>query len=297
MKHKRRMPPLQWLKRNWYVLPRELFLWFNIILMLFPLYFMVVSSLKSNAEFYNDPLGLPKNAWENLLKNMEMAFSGKVGVVQYTGFGTMLRNTVIVTMVTLVVMILVATLAGYAMGTRNFKGKSVFTLFVLTIQTVPLFGYIMPMFMFADKLQLTNSLIGIIPIYVAVSLPQCIVLMQGFYSSFPKAIEEAALLDGCTESKKLWHIVLPMSKGQIAAMAVVNFMGYWNEVAIASLMLNDAELRTINVGVLMTNTQTGAMNYSYVFALLVLSAVPNFIFFTLFQKKIIGGVTLGGVKG
>jgi raffinose/stachyose/melibiose transport system permease protein len=153
------------------------------------------------------------------------------------------------------------------------------------------------MYMFADKMNLTNDLLGIIPIYVAVSLPQCIVLMQGFYSSFPKAIEEAALLDGCTEFKKLLHIVLPMSKGQIAAMAVVNFMGYWNEVAIASLLLNDANLRTINIGVLMTNTQTGTMNYSYVFALLVLSAVPNFIFFTLFQKKIIGGVSLGGVKG
>lgn len=297
MKSKKKMPFKLWLKRNWYKVPRELYLWFNIVLMLFPLYFMVSSSMKSNAEFYNDPLGLPKNAWENLLKNMKMALSGKVGVVQYTGFSTMLFNTVIITMLTLVVMILVATLAGYAMGTRSFKGKAAFTFFVLTIQTVPFFGYIMPMYMFADKMNLTNNLLGIIPIYVAVSLPQCIVLMQGFYSSFPKAIEEAALLDGCTEFKKLLHIVLPMSKGQIAAMAVVNFMGYWNEVAIASLLLNDANLRTINIGVLMTNTQTGTMNYSYVFALLVLSAVPNFIFFTLFQKKIIGGVSLGGVKG
>ena len=80
-------------------------------------------------------------------------------------------------------------------------------------------------------------------------------------------------------------------------MTVINFMGYWNEVAIASLLLNDATLRTINVGVLMTNTQTGSMNYAYVFALLVLSAIPNFIFFTLFQKKIIGGISMGGVKG
>ena len=79
-------------------------------------------------------------------------------------------------------------------------------------------------------------------------------------------------------------------------MAIINFMGYWNEVAISTLMLTDANLRTINIGVLMTNTQTGIMNYSYVFALLVLSAVPNFIFFTIFQKSIIGGISLGGVK-
>lgn len=286
-----------WLKRNWYKVPRELFLWVNILAMLFPLYFMVVSAMKSNAEFYNNPLGLPENWWENLKTNLTMAMTGKVSAVQYTGFGTMLVNTVIVTMLTLVTMIFVASLAGYAMGTRTFKGKALFTFFVLTIQTVPFFGYIMPMYMFADKMHLTNSLLGIVPIYVAVSLPQCIVLMQGFYSSFPKSIEEAAILDGCGEIKKLLHIVLPMSKGQIAAMTVVNFMGYWNEVAIASLMLNDENLRTINVGVLMTNTQTGIMNYAYVFALLVLSAIPNFIFFTLFQKKIIGGITLGGVKG
>ena len=88
-----------------------------------------------------------------------------------------------------------------------------------------------------------------------------------------------------------------MAKGAIASMAIINFMGYWNEVAISTLMLTDANLRTINIGVLMTNTQTGIMNYSYVFALLVLSAVPNFIFFTIFQKSIIGGISLGGVKG
>lgn len=276
--------------------PREMYLWINIVFMLFPLYFMVVSSMKSNTEFYNNPLGLPQNFWENLKANMTMALTGKVGVVQYTGFDTMLVNTMILTFLSLVIMVLVAALAGYAMGTRNFKYKGLFTFFVLTVQTVPFFGYIMPMYMFVDRLGLTNKLLGVVPVYVAVSLPSCIILMQGYFKSFPKAIEEAATLDGCGEFRKLLHIVLPMSKGALSSMAVINFMGFWNEVAIASLMLSKAELRTINVGVLMTNTQTGIMNYAYVFALLVLSAIPNFIFFTIFQKRIIGGISLGGVK-
>lgn len=297
MKKKKKVSPGVWLKRNWYKIPREIFLWFNIVIMLFPLYFMTVSAMKDNAEFYNNPLGLPQNFAENLMNNLSMALTGKVGNLQYTGFITMLINTVIVTMLTMVVMIFVACLAGYALGTRNFKGKGLFTAFILTIQIVPFFGYIMPMYIWSDGLNLTNSLLGLVPIYVAVSLPQCIVLMQGFYRSFPKSIEEAAVLDGCGELNKLFRIVIPMSKGQIGAMAVVNFMGYWNEVAIASLMLNDEALRTINVGVLMTNTQTGMMNYAYVFALLLLSAFPNFLFFTIFQKKIIGGVSLGAVKG
>lgn len=284
-------------RRKWYIIPRELYLWFNIFLMLFPLYFMVISSMKTNAEFYNSAFALPKEPWETLKANMTMAFTGKVGGVQYTGFGTMLFNTVFLSVVSLVVMVAVALLAGYAMGTRQFKGKALFTIFLLTIQTVPFFGYIMPMYLFVDKLELTNKLLGVVPVFVAVSLPSTIILMQGFFSSFPKAIEEAALIDGCGEVRKLFHIVIPMAKGAIASMAIINFMGYWNEVAISTLMLTDANLRTINIGVLMTNTQTGIMNYSYVFALLVLSAVPNFIFFTIFQKSIIGGISLGGVKG
>ena len=284
-------------RRKWYIIPRELYLWFNIFLMLFPLYFMVISSMKTNAEFYNSAFALPKEPWETLKANMTMAVTGKVGGVQYTGFGTMLFNTVFLSVVSLVVMVAVALLAGYAMGTRQFKGKALFTIFLLTIQTVPFFGYIMPMYLFVDKLELTNKLLGVVPVFVAVSLPSTIILMQGFFSSFPKAIEEAALIDGCGEVRKLFHIVIPMAKGAIASMAIINFMGYWNEVAISTLMLTDANLRTINIGVLMTNTQTGIMNYSYVFALLVLSAVPNFIFFTIFQKSIIGGISLGGVKG
>ena len=284
-------------RRKWYIIPRELYLWFNIFLMLFPLYFMVISSMKTNAEFYNSAFALPKEPWETLKANMTMAFTGKVGGVQYTGFGTMLFNTVFLSVVSLVVMVAVALLAGYAMGTRQFKGKALFTIFLLTIQTVPFFGYIMPMYLIVDKLELTNKLLGVVPVFVAVSLPSTIILMQGFFSSFPKAIEEAALIDGCGEVRKLFHIVIPMAKGAIASMAIINFMGYWNEVAISTLMLTDANLRTINIGVLMTNTQTGIMNYSYVFALLVLSAVPNFIFFTIFQKSIIGGISLGGVKG
>ena len=284
-------------RRKWYIIPRELYLWFNIFLMLFPLYFMVISSMKTNAEFYNSAFALPKEPWETLKANMTMAFTGKVGGVQYTGFGTMLFNTVFLSVVSLVVMVAVALLAGYAMGTRQFKGKALFIIFLLTIQTVPFFGYIMPMYLFVDKLELTNKLLGVVPVFVAVSLPSTIILMQGFFSSFPKAIEEAALIDGCGEVRKLFHIVIPMAKGAIASMAIINFMGYWNEVAISTLMLTDANLRTINIGVLMTNTQTGIMNYSYVFALLVLSAVPNFIFFTIFQKSIIGGISLGGVKG
>jgi len=285
------------MKRNWYIIPRELYLWINIVLMIYPLYFMAISAMKSNAEFYNHAFALPMNAWDNLRHNMAMAWSGQVGAVRYTGFGTMLYNTVVITGISLVVLLLVALFAGYAMGTKSFKGKTLFLIFLMTLQTVPFFGYVMPMFLFTESLGLNNKLMGIVPVYVAVALPMTIILLQGFFHGFPKEIEEAALIDGCGELRKLSSVVIPIAKPAIASMAIVNFMGYWNEIAIASLMLNDERLRTINIGVLLTNSQTGIMNYAYVFAILVLSAIPNFIFFNIFQKSIIKGIAMGSLKG
>lgn len=285
------------MRRNWYKIPRELYLWVNIVLMVYPLYFMVISAMKSNAEFYNNAFALPVKAWNNLLHNMTMAWTGQVGAVQYTGFGTMLFNTVFLTSISLVVMVLIALLAGYAMGTKAFAGKSVFMVFIMTLQTVPFFGYVMPLYLFTDTLRLNNKLMGVVPVYVAVALPMTIILLQGFFRSFPKEIEEAALIDGCGELRKFWSIVVPIAKPAVASMAIINFMGYWNEIAIASLMLNGEKLRTINIGVLMTNSQTGVMNYAYVFAILVLSAIPNFIFFNIFQRSIIKGISVGSLKG
>ena len=272
-------------------------------MMLFPLLFMIFSSLKTSGEFTGDPFGFPADFPGTFIENVKMVFSGKTPIpgsiftLDLTPFITMLGNTVLVTFGSLILMIFCSLLAGYAIAKKRFRGKKLFIIFVMIIQIVPFFGYITPMYLFATQLKLTNSLLGLIPQLVGVSLPSTIVLMQGFYKTFPTAVEEAALIDGCGEFKKFIHIVLPMSRGIIASMAVINFMGYWNEVGISSLMLNDLKLFTISVGILSTNTQTGTMNYAYVMTLLTFSALPNLIFFTVFQKSITRGISLGSVKG
>ena len=288
---------------EWWKILRELYLWINIFLMLFPLLFMIFSSLKTSGEFTGDPFGFPADFPGTFIENVKMVFSGKTPIpgsiftLDLTPFITMLGNTVLVTFGSLILMIFCSLLAGYAIAKKRFRGKKLFIIFVLIIQIVPFFGYITPMYLFATQLKLTNSLLGLIPQLVGVSLPSTIVLMQGFYKTFPTAVEEAALIDGCGEFKKFIHIVLPMSRGIIASMAVINFMGYWNEVGISSLMLNDLKLFTISVGILSTNTQTGTMNYAYVMTLLTFSALPNLIFFTVFQKSITRGISLVSVKG
>lgn len=277
---------------------REFYLILNALLLAFPFYYMFLNATKSHGEILRSAFSLPERFPQSLIENLQQAISGQMEYIQLTPYFTMLLNTVFLSVCSLFIMIVVAVMAGYALGRYKFKLKLVFLIFLLIVQTVPFFGYIMPLYLTMDSMHLTDKLMGVIPVYVAVSLPTTIILLQGFYKTFPVAIEEAALIDGCNEFKKMLLIVTPMSKGAIFSMCVVNFMGYWNEFAIAGLLLSNPNLRTLNVGIFaLSSTVGGVGSLSYVMIMLVLSALPNFIFFTIFQKNITQGVSLGGVKG
>ncbi len=259
---------------------------------------MFLNATKSHGEILRSAFSLPERFPQSLFENLGQAISGQMEYIQLTPYFTMLWNTVFLSVCSLFIMIVAAVMAGYALGRYKFKLKFVFVIFLLIVQTVPFFGYIMPLYLTMDSMQLTDKLMGVIPVYVAVSLPTTIILLQGFYKTFPIAIEEAAVIDGCNEFQKMLLIVTPMSKGAIFSMCVVNFMGYWNEFAIAGLLLSNPNLRTLNVGIFALSSPVGGVgSLSYVMIMLVLSALPNFIFFTIFQKNITQGVSLGGVKG
>lgn len=282
---------------------RLIYLALNIIIMLFPLLFMFMCAFKTDAAITVSPFSLPTD-FEAFKLNITDVINGTItvnGVVKnssLTPFFVMLKNTVILTLVPMVLMLACATLCAYALGRLKFRIKKYVIVLILVAQKVPYFGYMYPMFFQLNFMGLLNNLGGVSLVYVAVSLPACIILMLGFFKSFPGAVEEAAVIDGANEFQKFVYIVLPMSTGIIGSMAIVNFMGYWNEFAIANLMLTSPENRTLNMGVfLMKSDLKGLQAKNYIFMLLTLSALPNLLFFTIFQKSIINGISLGSVKG
>lgn len=276
---------------------KYLFLIINTFAMFFPLFFMLLSSTKTHLEIYSDPFGLPGDFPGTLFTNFSNAWAGNAGAVQNTSFPQLLFNTSFLTFVTLFIMILVSMLAGYGMARWNFRGKFLFLAFIIIIQTVPFFGYVTPMLLFGQWMNLTESLVGIIPVYVGVSVPTTIILFHSFYRAFPVAVEEAACIDGCNEWNKFVRIVLPMSRGIIASMAIVNFMGYWNETVIASLFLSEDQ-QTFSVVILNSVTMSGGeTDLGYNMGLLTLAAIPNLLFFSIFSKSIMGGISLGAIKG
>ena len=287
---------------------RELFLLVNIFFMAAPLLFMILSATKTNDEFLTKPFALPGAFPKTMIENLKAVVSGKITfyglggettqISMFTPFFKMFFNTSVLTVLSLIGMLLAGLLFGYALGTKRFRGKTAVIFFVLIIQTVPFFGYITPMYLVTDRIGLNGRLLGVVPVYIAVSLPMAIILFHGFFKSFPKAVEEAALIDGCGEIRKFISIVVPLSASALVSLAVINFMGFWNEFAIANLMIGPVtNLRTINIGIMMSYSQVGVSYFYYAFMLLTLSAIPNFIFFTIFQRKIMKGVSLGAIKG
>ena len=144
---------------------REIYLIINIFLLAFPFYYMFLNATKSHGEILRSAFALPERFPASLIENLQQAISGKMEFIELTPYFTMLWNTVFLSVCSLAVMIIAAVMAGYALGRYKFKLKFVFLIFLLIIQTVPFFGYIMPLFLTMNSLQLTDKLMGVIPVY------------------------------------------------------------------------------------------------------------------------------------
>lgn len=285
-------------KRITLIVLKNIFIWLDVAVLLFPLIYMILASGKTQLELAQNPFGLP-SSWTQFGENYSKVLSGKkvfsgIEVQIFTPYFTMIKNSAILTILGLVFLVVGAAPIGYVLGVRQFPGKKLVMLFVIFIQTVPLFGYLIAFYFLMDRWGLVNSQLALAMVYASVSMPSTILYLKGFYASFPKEVEEAAKLDGANELQRYFMVVIPNSLSIIFALVLIQFMGYWNEFALTNLLTSDFSLRTISI----TLMSTGDDDYSYTMALMVLSAIPMFIFFTAFQKQIVNSnVTVGSVKG
>ena len=281
---------------------REIYIWINALLMIFPLVFMIISSGKTQQQLTQDPFGFPIG-WSVFASNYGDVIHGYkyievndilMAYEFYTPYFTMIKNSAKLTLVALVFLIVCAAPIGYVLGARKFPGQKLVMLFIIFIQTVPLFGYLIAFYYLMQTFGMIDNHFGISIIYAAVSMPSTIIFFKGFYHGFLNEIEEAAKIDGANEIQRYFSIIIPNSVSMIFALVLIQFMGYWNEFAITNMLITETELKTVSITLMSTSPD----EYSYSMALLVLSAIPSFIFFTVFQKQIINSnLTMGAIKG
>lgn len=261
---------------------------FYLLLVILPIYWMLVTSFKENAEIINTQL---ITYWPQTFTTGN--YEGLFGTMNY---GVYLKNSLIVTIGTAIVVTILAIYGGYGLARFSFKGKGAAVLFLLITQMIPSILVIIPLYIVFSKLGLINTHTSLFIYYVVINLPFCVITMRSFFERIPYALEEAAFVDGCSRRQTLWKIVLPVMFPGIVAVFVFAFIGAWNELIAGTIFLNTQSMWTIPIGlksfVGKYNVDWGSMMAGGALALL-----PTAIMFVFVQKYIVEGMTAGAVKG
>ncbi len=193
--------------------------------------------------------------------------------------------------------VVVAAPAAYALSRFKFRGRNLFHGAFVSGMGIPGMMLIIPLFMLFLRLNLVGTLPGLIIIYVGTSIPFSVFFLTGFFSSLPSELEDAALIDGCTESQAFWKIMFPIAQPGIITLVIFNFIGLWNDYLWALIFVNTDERRTLMLGVeaiMRTMRYTG--NWAGMFAGIIILFLPTFVLFVLLSETIISGITAGAVK-
>ena len=256
----------------------------------FPLYMTIIIALKSPSEMTNDiagALALPQTfSLDNFAEAMRV-----------TDFWHSLGNSILITGASIVLSVIIHSMAGYAIG-RNMNRKKGFKLiyfYIVSGMFVPFAILMMPLVKQTAILGLDNML-GVILLYTVFFMPMNVMLYSGYMKNVPQAMEEAASIDGASTWRTYWTIIFPMMKPMHATVAILTALGTWNDVMTPLVIMSGSENTTRPLAQLNFQTQFGT-NYNLAFASYLLALLPILILYIFCQKQIIGGVANGAVKG
>ncbi len=264
----------------------HLFLIIVAVTCLFPLLWMVASSLKTQEMIFKDMSLLPK---EFHFENYYLAW--KEG-----GFGRYFINSLFYTVSVVLGIIVISSLAAYAFSRFRFPGKNLLFFMFMAAMMIPVPGSFVPLYVLLTKLHLRNTALGYILCMINVGLSTSIFLLKTFFDKMPKELEDAARIDGCSKLGIWWNVALPLSKPVLAVVVVFNALNVWNEYVLALIIFDSKPLMPLQVA-LMTFQGEFITRYPLLMAGLTITALPIIIVYLLMQKYIVKGVTAGAVVG
>lgn len=251
-----------------------------------PFMSMVGTSLKTKAAAMSTTSLLPK-VWT--LENYVYVFKG-------TTFAVNLLNSFYVSILVTLSCIFIAAMAGYALS--RFRGKffSGYSVFMLLLQMFPGVLLLIPLFIIYNQLNIINTPMSVILSYLAINLPFSIWMLKGFFDTISFSLEESAMIDGCSQFRTFWKIVMPISAPGLCSVAIFTFITSWNEYMLASIFLRSDSVQTLTVG-LQKFVQQYTSDWAALMAASTISTIPTIIFLLVAQKYLIEGLTAGAVKG
>lgn len=266
---------------------RFAFLGLWLVISLFPLYWIVATSLKAPGAIFRYPL----EYWP-----VELSFENYVSLFETADFGTYVVNSLLVATAAATVATLISLLSAYVLARFEFRSKSAVLMAFLVTQMIPAFIALGPLYLLMVQLKLVDNRFGLVLVYIAVCIPFCTIMLRGFFANIPDALEEAAMIDGCSRLGALFKVIVPVMKPGIVAAFIFNFVNCWNELVLAVTLMNKDENKTIptalNGFITSFNIDWGSMS-----AAAVLTILPTMILFAFASRYIVQGLTAGAVKG
>lgn len=270
------------------------------ITIIVPVAWVFMASVKQNSEFYGNPWTLPQGLyWQNFVDAWNTAKMGEY-----------MLNSVFVTALALVLLLLIALPAAYCLSRFKFRGSKFLNTCFMAGLFINVNYIVVPIFLMlrdGDNWMKSsggngiflNNLVMLAIVYAATALPFTIYLLSGYFATLPHDYEEAAYIDGAGYGQTMWKVIFPMAKPSIITIILFNFLSFWNEYIISMTLMSSADgPKTLPVGLLnLMQAQQSAAEYGIMYAGLVLVMLPTLILYICVQNKLTQGMTVGGLKG
>jgi multiple sugar transport system permease protein len=270
---------------------RRAVVWFAAIIVIvngfFPAVWILLTSLKTETELIRFPITyLPEAA---TLENYATAFTAQP-------IGRFLLNSFVVASLSTALCVLVSALAAYALTRLRLPQRNLIMSLLLAIAMFPLISLMVPLFKVMRELGLLNTYLALILPYAVLSLPVCTLVMASFFQDIPPDLEAAAMVDGCSRVGALFRVVVPLAAPGVFTAGILAFVNAWDEFLLALTMMNRVNMRTLSVGITLYQGEF-AFPWPLISAALIIALVPICILIAVFQERVVGGLTAGGVKG
>jgi len=253
----------------------------------FPAVWILLTSLKTEAELVSKPITWwPRNP---TLANYVQAFTDQP-LLRYLG------NSLAVAVLSTILSLVVASLAAYAIARLNLRRRQLILTCIVASSMFPLVTLLVPIFQTMRSLGLLNTYTALVLPYTVLNLPVCTLVLVSFFQSIPRDLENAAMIDGCTRLGALWRVVVPLAAPGVFTAGILAFVNAWDEFLLALSLNASATMRTLPVGITLYQGEF-TFPWPIISAALIVAIVPVAVLIAVFQERVVGGLTQGGLKG
>uniref|UniRef100_UPI00406C7CC3 carbohydrate ABC transporter permease n=1 Tax=Paenibacillus sp. FSL R7-0345 TaxID=2954535 RepID=UPI00406C7CC3 len=254
---------------------------------IYPLIWLAFFSLKDNSEIFSgDVAGLPKHfLWSNYTKALS---DGHIL--------TYFFNSVLVTAVSILLVLILSAMTGYAITRMNWKLSNITMTIILLGMMVPIHAALLPLFMVLKNVGLLNTYWALIIPYVAFGIPMAVFILGSFFKGVPRELEEAAVIDGCGIYRTFFSIILPLVRPAVSTVAIFTFLSCWNELMFAVTFINKESYQTLTVG-MMSMVGTYITQWGIIGAGLMITTIPTILIYLLLNKQVQQSMIAGAIKG